>query len=187
KPDHAPAASATHPHEQGSDPRARRLGGRGPGQRTPARREGLHLRFCRPEPLVELGHHHRAWRELVLERVLQNLRFLAPRRIRRSGAVSPWRLPEERRHVLVTVPALVLKRMQGLRRSRHAVARAGERASCRSVAIACYSIATTRQSTMIIQTSAVLGFTSSSRENSNGRTPVWPGAGPALTRAQSRR
>ena len=28
---------------------------------------------------------------------------------------------------------------------------------------------------------------SSSRENSNGRTPVWPGAGPVLTRAQSRR
>ena len=75
KPDHDPAASATHSRRARADPWAGRLGGRGPGQRAPTWREGLHLRFRRPEPLVEFGHHHRARRELVLERVLQDLRF----------------------------------------------------------------------------------------------------------------
>ena len=102
------AAASARPTHARRGPRLGRLGGRRTCQPVAVGRRGFQRRPGRFEPLVQLGGHHRSWRQLVLERLREVLFSLAERGFRRAGSVSSWRSAAGCPDVLAAQPALFL-------------------------------------------------------------------------------
>ncbi len=98
------------PDVEGARTRAGCLGSRRSGQRVAPGREYLHLGVRRPLSLVQPGRDDGARPELVFERIPENVHILAAWRFRPAGRVQAGRIPEDSRHVLAEMPALLLTR-----------------------------------------------------------------------------